>query len=150
MRLTIIPSDKAVYKDGVSYFPLDMSSVPLDVHALQWVDVDGWIEFKDEKPNQNITELPDWANICAQEWDVADYAAKHPPAPTPEELLQECKFEAKQRLEATDYSELPDVKAVLVNSSEFTTYRAQIRELYLNPVVDPVWPTVPKAQWAVG
>jgi hypothetical protein len=148
MRLTIIRSDGAVYVDSVAYLLLDMSSVPVNVHALQWFDVSGWIEFVDSTPNQNITELPSWANVCIAEWEAADYAQKHPPAPTPDELLASCKAEAKQRLEDTDYSELPDVKAILLNSSEFTEYRTQVRSIYLNPITDPVWPPVPKAQWA--
>jgi hypothetical protein len=148
MRLTIIPADQSVYKDGVVYSSLNMSAVPANVRALQWADVSGWIEFKDYSPNQDITELPAWADICLQEWDVADYNHQHPPGPTPEELVEDCKYKAKQRLEDTDYSELPDVKAILVNSSEFTAYRTQIRDLYLNPVANPVWPPVPKAQWA--
>lgn len=150
MRLTIIPIDAAVYKDEVVYTRLDMSSVPSDVHALQWFGADGWIEFTDGRANEAINALPAWADVCVQEWDAADYAHKNPPAPTPEELLQQCKTEALRRLNETDYAELADVKTVLLNAEEFTAYRTQVRGLYLNPVVDPVWPAVPKAQWATS
>lgn len=150
MRLTIIPSDQAVYKDGVVYEPLDMATVPINVHALQWFDTSGWIEFKDYSANQTISELPEWANTCVQKWEIADYNKKHPPTPSHEQLLQECRLGALQRLEETDYAELPDVKAVLLNSAEFTAYRTQVRDLYLNPIVDPAWPPVPKAQWATS
>jgi len=150
MRLTIIPNDKAVYKDNVAYDGLNMSAVPLNVHALQWFGASGNIEFKNNVPNEDITELPNWANLCIQEWEAANYAEKHPPAPTPEQLIAACKAEAKQRLESTDYSELPDVKVLLLNASEFTTYRTQVRNLYLNPVVDPIWPIEPEAQWVAS
>jgi hypothetical protein len=86
MQLTIIPSDNAVYEDGISYAPLNMASVPLDVHALQFNSITntGWIEFNTDAEgntptNQNITSLPDWAVTCEQEWQTADYAAKNPP-----------------------------------------------------------------------
>ena len=79
MNLTIIPIDGAVYVDGYSFSGLDLSEAPADVHALQWKDTKGWIEFKDtedgEKPNnQNITELPAWANSCKAKWDEAKAA----------------------------------------------------------------------------
>jgi hypothetical protein len=79
MRLTIIPEDGAVYVNGVSYSHLDLSFIQSDVHALQWYDSYGEIEFKrsfiDGKivrpANQVITELPDWANACKSKWDEA-------------------------------------------------------------------------------
>lgn len=71
-----------------------------------------------------------------------------PPPPTDDDLKQICKGEAKSRLESTDYSQLPDVDATLVNRADFVTYRTQIRDLYLNPVTNPVWPTEPVAVWS--
>ena len=80
MKLTIIPIDGAVYVDGVSYAGLDLSGcqIPDDVHALQWKDTAGWIEFVDNadgiKPqNQLITELPLWANEAKAKWDEAKW-----------------------------------------------------------------------------
>lgn len=79
MNLTIIPVDGAVYVDGASYSGLDLAAAPADVHALQWKNDKGWIEFKDNddgtKPqNQPITELPAWANACKVKWDEAKVA----------------------------------------------------------------------------
>lgn len=76
MKLTIIPSDGAVYKDGVSYSGLDLSGIPENVHALQWNGDSGWIEFNNEsefrKPaNEKIDALPDWANDALVKWDEA-------------------------------------------------------------------------------
>lgn len=77
MQLTIIPSDNAVYIDGVVKLNLDLSvaNIPANVHALQWFDTKGWIEFSrndpfSEKPdNEQITELPQWANLCVNVWN---------------------------------------------------------------------------------
>jgi hypothetical protein len=85
MKLTIIPSDVAVYVDGVmkAYAPLPLNltqcGIPSDVHALQWKDTKGWIEFTDNddgtKPqNEAITELPSWANAYVTKWDEAKAA----------------------------------------------------------------------------
>jgi hypothetical protein len=76
MKLTIISEDGAVYKDGVSYSDLDLSIIPDDVHALQFNSVSntGWIEFTNPIPNQEITELPAWANSCLIKWEEAESA----------------------------------------------------------------------------
>ena len=79
MRLTIIPDDNFVAVNGdSSHQPLDLTpcNVPPEVHALQWYENRGWIEFDDpadpfapKPPNQDITELPQWANNCVQVWE---------------------------------------------------------------------------------
>ena len=78
MKLTIIPIDNAVYVDGINYSGLNLSTtnIPSNVHALQWKNTVGWIEFLDNddgtKPqNQSITELPEWANACLVKWNEA-------------------------------------------------------------------------------
>jgi len=78
MKITIIVEDGAVYKDGVSYSNLDLSSTPTNVHAVQFNDTTniGWIEFKDNddgtKPqNESLTSLPDWAITALTKWDDA-------------------------------------------------------------------------------
>lgn len=79
MKLTIIPSDKAVYKDGLSYLDLDLSTanIPSDVHALQWDNNAGWIEYKNHvKPNETISALPQWANDAVTVWQQAYDAAQ--------------------------------------------------------------------------
>ena len=93
MRLTIIPSDGFVNVDGdPKSQPLDLSGcgIPTDVHALQWYETRGWIEFSDDDdpftpkpPNEDISELPQWANTCVQVWEQWT-----PPAP-PEPVVPE-------------------------------------------------------------
>lgn len=88
MRITIIPSDAAVYVGGLCRAPLDLSAcgVPSGIHALQWYDTRGWIEFSDDGdpftppvPNQDITELPAWATACAEVWE--NWQPPVPPEP---------------------------------------------------------------------
>ena len=86
MKLTIIPDDSFVSVDGDNtHRPLDLSScnIPSEVHALQWFDVKGWIEFDDpvdpfspKPPNEIIESLPEWALACVGVWE-----AWTPPAP---------------------------------------------------------------------
>ena len=72
MKLTIIPDDGAIYYDNVVYSHLDMFGVPADVHALQWQETSGWIEFRDALiQNALITELPQWSLNLIPLWDAA-------------------------------------------------------------------------------
>jgi hypothetical protein len=82
MRLTIVPADGAVYVDSASYSDLDLSFIPSDVHALQWYDTYGELEFKRSfvngqivhPANEMLTELPAWANTAKTAWDAAKVA----------------------------------------------------------------------------
>jgi hypothetical protein len=63
-----------------------------------------------------------------------------------------CKSQASALLYATDWTTIPDVadsanNPYLTNQTEFITWRSQIRELAVNPVVDPVFPTQPTPVW---
>jgi hypothetical protein len=73
MRLSIIRADNTVYKNSVSYSGLDLSSIPTNIHALQWYETEGEIEFNGiPKPqNEFISALPDWANTCVNKWNEA-------------------------------------------------------------------------------
>ena len=73
MKLTIIPIDNAVYKDEIVYSGLDLSScgIPDGVHALQWHEDSGWIEYESPLvPNEDITALPSWADACVAVWQT--------------------------------------------------------------------------------
>jgi hypothetical protein len=77
MKLSIIPSDGTVVKDNYAYTELDLTSanIPSDVHALQWKETQGHIEFVDNvQPPEEITELPTWANTCVLVWESAKAA----------------------------------------------------------------------------
>jgi hypothetical protein len=160
MQLTISKEDKAVYKGGYVYSGLSLTTIPDNVRILQFNTAEniGHIEFSQvigQAPiqNESITALPNWANACLSAWDAADYAAKHPPAPTPEELLAACKAQATAYLAATDWSEVPSVSDTantphLLNKEEFLTYRNSVRNLVVTPTTEPNWPTVPSAQWS--
>ena len=76
MKLTIIPSDNTVYVDNWSFSGLDLSFIPANVHALQWKNDLGWIEFVENddftKPqNEVINALPEWANTAVARWTAA-------------------------------------------------------------------------------
>ena len=61
MRLTIIPCDKSVYIDGVAYLDIDMTWIPTiegkEIHAVQWSNDEGEIEFVGNFQNLKIETL---------------------------------------------------------------------------------------------
>jgi hypothetical protein len=152
MKLTIIPTDGAVGEDGKFYNDLDLSScnIPADIHALQWQDTAGWIEYNSPLvQNQSITELPAWANCCMAKWAEANTPV--PPAPP---TAEQNKQTAVSKLQATDWATIPDVadpaksNPYLSNAQDFVTYRNAVRQCAINPVAGDInWPAVPQEVW---
>jgi hypothetical protein len=158
MKVTIIPSDNSVGKDGKFYSDLDLSScsIPSDVHALQWQDTAGWIEYNSPLvENQPITELPAWANCCMAKWTEAN-TPPPPPLPVPPTAEQN-KQAAVGRLQATDWTTIPDVadstksNPYLSNVQDFVVYRNAVRQYAINPVAGDIdWPTKPQEVWVAA
>lgn len=150
MKLTIIPSDGAVYKDGIPHSNLTWTGTPANVHALQWDTDAGWIEYNDGTPNEDITALPDWAVNAETAWANAN----QPPPPPPPPTADENKQTAMNLLSATDWVNQPDVRDPannphLTNGAEFDAYRLQVRQIAVYPVAgDLTWPTLPTEVWA--
>jgi len=76
-----------------------------------------------------------------------------PSPPSIEQRLESCKLQAKSLLLDSDWVELPSVSASensprLQNVAGFLTYRASLRMLAVSPVLDPIWPTKPVAEWS--
>ena len=151
MKLTIIPSDGAVYEDGLAYSNLVWEGTPPNVHALQWQDVAGWIEYIDQ-PNENITVLPEWADNAMAAWTVANTPVPPPPPVPP--TAEQNKNTASQLLANTDWTTIPDIAnpvvndPYLANQDEFITYRNEIRKIAVYPTAgDLVWATPPTEVW---
>jgi hypothetical protein len=152
MKLTIIPVDGSVGEDGKFYDGLDLSScnIPSNVHALQWDDVSGWIEFNEPISNEEITSLPAWANCCMVKWDTAN----QPPAPPGPPTAEQNKTTATAKLQSTDWATIPDVadplksNPYLSNAQDFVTYRNAVRQYAVYPVAGDInWPAVPQEVW---
>jgi hypothetical protein len=152
MRLTIIPIGGSVGEDGVFYNDLNLSScgIPADVHALQWKDTAGWIEYNSPlTENEPITQLPAWANCCMIKW-----TEKNTPVPPSPPTAEQNKATAVSKLQATDWATIPDVadptksNPYLANSQDFVVYRNLVRQYAINPVAGNIsWPTLPQEVW---
>ena len=156
-RITIIVSDTFCSVDGVGYNGVDMSSVSPEVHAVQWFDSEGWIEFNTTlsgKPeNQTITSLDAFQQVLAS-WDALDYEQKNPPPPLPPTAEQN-KQVAAQILSSTDWTQIPSTSdpaqsnPYLTNADAFAAYRSTIRDIAINPVAGNInWPVPPTSVWS--
>lgn len=69
-RVTIVPSDTVCTIDGVAIVGVDMSSLPANLHAMQWYGTWGEEEYKDLETlrmvqNLRITSLDAYAEVFA-------------------------------------------------------------------------------------
>ena len=97
-------------------------------------------------------------NWVGEEWEGLEWLDPRP-QPTKEawetekarliayQPKQDCKDKAKQLLADSDWSTLPDVQTQLLNYQDFVNYRSQLRNLVINPVENPVFPSEPEARW---
>jgi len=92
MRITVIPEDGFVSVDNEGYSDLDLSFIPQEVHALQWYDDEGEIEYQDKRGraarNEEITALEqfEYWDQCYAAWQVAKAEAEQAAQPQePEE-----------------------------------------------------------------
>lgn len=97
---------------------------------LYWIGTD-WdgLQWEDERPQPTKEQ---W------ETEKARLIAYQP--------KQNCKDEAKIKIQACDWSVLEDVN--LNNKQAFINYRSYLRNLILNPVEDPIWQPEPDPIWS--
>jgi hypothetical protein len=75
MRVTIIPIDTFCAVDGIGFHSIDMTSVPKDVHAVQWFGTWGEQEILDVKTgriakNEKIASLDTFEAVLNSYWKI--------------------------------------------------------------------------------
>ena len=137
MKLTIIPDGKIIGIGGTFYENVqqDLSWIPSNVHAVQWSDSSGEIEYNDGTPNQIISEL----GIYSQA--QTDYNNETQRIEAARDYWGELRTKRNQLLAETDYLALVDATL----SADMRTYRQKLRDLPSNTSdpANPVWPTKP-------
>ena len=99
MRVTIICDDRRAIVNGVPY-DLDAALFPAAVHAVQWYDIKGEVEFRPDANGRKVANAPiitleDFQSILAA-WEAAHaIATAPPPPPTPTELATQARSAAK-------------------------------------------------------
>jgi hypothetical protein len=111
--------------------------------------------------NQNFTEAlyvlyPQIVRTFNDEaFDVEGNQVQYDPVAVEAEAKKlNCSAQAKTILQQTDWTSIADVgdptkaNPYLVNQAAFISYRSTVRNLAVNPVVDPVFPTAPTEEWS--
>lgn len=96
----------------------------------------------------------DYVQITKEEADILiqqNIQNEYNNLPAEEKKLR-CKNQASSLLYETDWTTIPDVadptnSPYLTNQAEFIAWRSQIRQLAVNPVVDPTFPPTPSPAW---
>jgi len=156
MRLTIIPGDKyiAIDNNGLLNIRQDLNWIPSNVHALQWYDIWGEIEYNDGTPNERIEDLGIFEQAVADfdnenktiqdELDAIEAARDY---------WEELRVLRNQRLSNCDWTQVNDVQLSEDKKGEWILYRQQLRDLpnnITNPkplVLDSTysdWPVKPE------
>lgn len=163
MKVTVIPTDNAVYVDGVSFLDLDLSDcdVPKNIHALQWNDTYGEIEFVPElnngviekQNNQLITELPEWVNNVLDLWHKTKFSIENQPLYV--NTADDNSDKAKMLLSATDWVMTIGIddplisNPYLLNRNDFIEYRNLLRNIAINPQEGNIdFPIKPDSMWS--
>ena len=141
MKLTIVPEDRLICIGGTFCADIqqDLSWIPSNVHAVQWHDSSGEIEYNDGTPNEIISDLGIYAQAQTDfSNEIQRIAAAREAA---RDYWQELRDQRNQLLAETDYLALVD----LTLSADMRTYRQALRDLPANTSdpANPVWPTPP-------
>ena len=156
MRITIIPSDKTIGIDGDFLLSIqqDISWVPENIHAVQWYNTWGEVEYTDGSPNERIEEL----GIYQQA--VIDFNNEKQRIADEEKAQAEAQAEAiesardywvemrdlrDRKLSKSDWTQIVDAPLTEEQKIAWGTYRQELRDLPENTEdpKNPVWPTAP-------
>jgi regulator of protease activity HflC (stomatin/prohibitin superfamily) len=132
MKLTIIRDMGLVCVDGRGHDELDLSSVPAEVHAVQWDGSSGEIEYvSNEVPNEAITALPSWAESIATERkavidaEIAEEEKAKAYEESPEGKADAARTKRDGLISETDWWASTD----LTMTAEQTAYRQALRDI---------------------
>lgn len=155
--VTVIAPDNMVYVDGVA-LKFDFA-IDEDVHAIQWRDNTGHIEYTDGRLNKTLTAddyekdvLPFvtlWENEKARlDQKVAEALAEYN---SPKARAERIREERDLKLAACDYLMMPDYPLGEAERATWLAYRQALRDMPQaegfpwQGVGDAPWPEEPEA-----
>jgi hypothetical protein len=115
-----------------------------------------WEEFVEEMPFNACSFDPEpWGVDLYNRAKIGEFGKVAPYVPPAPPSAETNKKTAISKLQATDWVATVDISnpeissPYLTNQNAFLTYRSQIREYAVNPVVGNIdWPTEPNAIWS--
>ena len=128
MRLTVVPSDKIIIKDGKEYKVTDLSYLDSNIHAIQWYDDKGEIEYVDGTSNLVITDITPY-NQCVTDWEAAKTKEAEANVYTDEQWQNWFREIRDELLLDSDWTQVSDNKLSDSKKTEWQTYRQKLRDM---------------------
>ena len=152
MKITIIPSDNTIGIDGDFLLSIqqDISWIPENIHAVQWYNTWGEVEYTDGSPNERIEELGiyqqaviDFNNEKQRLED--EKIAQAEAIEASRDYWKELRRLRDQKLTQCDWTQIADVPLAEEQKTAWATYRQALRDVPANTEdpKNPVWPTAP-------
>lgn len=148
MRVTIINLDNSVSVNGKTHFNIDFSEFPDNIHAVQWYETYGEIEYViDEngvKPANERIDTIEPFTFLLDRWELAEVQENEKikaNQPTKEQMVI---TKRNAMLIGSDWTQLADVALSQEKKQEWATYRQALRDITDQPnFPDVSFPTKP-------
>ncbi len=128
MKLTVIAPDKVVIKDGEAYPIEDLSYLDANIHAIQWQDTTGEIEYKDATPNLIISDITPY-NKCVTDWEAVKTKELEKNVLSDEEYEKWFREIRNALLLDSDWTQFTDSPLTDTKKTEWKTYRQALRDM---------------------
>ena len=139
MRITIIPGDKAIGIDNkiLSNVQQDLSWIPSNIHAVQWYDTLGEVEYNDGTPNERIEELGIYEQVVVDfNNEIKRIEDQKAAIEAAGDYWAEFRSIRDNLLWKCDWTQNPDSPLTEEKKLEWAVYRQLLRDLTQN-VTDP-------------
>lgn len=143
MRITVIPQDKFIAIDEESLFNVreDMTWIPSNIHAIQWYETWGEIEYMDGKENEKIQDLGVYKKILTifenEKLRIENERLEEIERIENEtDWWEELRFIRNEKLNLSDWSMMIDSPLSESDKNEWKIYRQYLRDLPEN-IEDP-------------
>ena len=128
MKLTVIAPDKVVIKDGEAYPIEDLSYLDANIHAIQWQDTTGEIEYKDATPNLIISDITPY-NKCVTDWEAVKTKELEKNVLSDEDYEKWFREIRNTLLLDSDWTQFTDSPLTDAKKTEWKTYRQALRDM---------------------
>ncbi len=128
MKLTVIAPDKVVIKDGEAYPIEDLSYLDANIHAIQWQDTTGEIEYKDATPNLIISDITPY-NKCVTDWEAVKTKELEKNVLSDEDYEKWFREIRNTLLLDSDWTQFTDSPLTDAKKTEWKTYRQKLRDM---------------------
>ena len=148
MRITIIPSDKTIGIDGDFLLSIqqDISWVPENIHAFQWYNTWGEVEYTDDSPNERIEELGIYQQAVIDfNNELKRIEDEQKAQEASRDYWEELRSLRNQKLTQSDWTQVSDAPFTEEQKISWQSYRQALRDLPENTEdpKNPVWPVAP-------